>query len=259
MSCLVCTSWRDLIQTNQFWRSKLIFQSGRSLPSSLLHNQTLTWKILASICVNNGYARNLLVNGCGQDVGEEELANQDSRKVVDGFTEPWPEYPGWNILSSGGSGWRLHRCIGEAPQEFEANSCFLTSYHSCSKVQVIDLAKCGVLDEVMDKFQPVIKVKDWYSKFEGHGAVYEVKVELLDDEGRVMEGKSFSWRDDMEEGDGTHWRRVEHEWREYGPGVRSVRFYHGGTDTAMKEGWWGSKMSGSSIVVDYPTEIKTSL
>lgn len=41
------------------------------------------------------------------------------------------------------------------------NSCFSTSYHSCSKEQIIDLYKLGIPQEVMDKHKPHIFIQDW--------------------------------------------------------------------------------------------------
>jgi len=38
----------------------------------------------------------------------------------------------------------------------------------------------------------------------------------------------------------------------YGPGVRFIRFYHGGMDTLIWAGHYGSKMSGACVKLMIP-------
>jgi len=265
LSCsLVCRRWSKIVQSCQFWRTKLQQLQKHLLPDHLLHNQTttLSWTFFACLCDKNGYRRNLVVNCCGEEVGTKELEAQDKRQVVDGFTEPWPNYKAWNILSSGGSGWRCVKTPdGETdrfPDDLLEKSYFSSSYQSCTKEQTVSLCREGVLESVLDNYQPEIEVADNYNKYSGIGSVYELHVSLVDECENVV-GKTFSFRDDMAPEAGTGWRRVSHRFVDYGVGARYVKFYHGGTTADnMEEGWRGAKMTGSSVVVDYPGQVKTN-
>jgi len=46
----------------------------------------------------------------------------------------------------------------------------------------------------------------------------------------------------------------------YGPGVRYIKFYHGGMDTQFWAGHYGSKMSGASVklIIPPPSSRKSS-
>lgn len=78
------------------------------------------------------------------------------------------------MLSCGGDGWKIEKPpLGCEPlpkdEEFpknttdilKHNSCFATSYYSCSKNQIIDLKKEGLYPEIMNKLQPKITIGDW--------------------------------------------------------------------------------------------------
>ena len=47
-------------------------------------------------------------------------------------------------------------------------------------------------------------------------------------------------------------RRVSHTWRDPGPGVRFVRFWHGGFAESMEAGWLGARMTRGRVTVRYP-------
>ena len=51
-------------------------------------------------------------------------------------------------------------------------------------------------------------------------------------------------------------RGVTHTWSNYGQGVRSIKFYHGGFAESMESGWLGAKMTGGRVTVKYP-QMKT--
>ncbi len=75
----------------------------------------------------------------------------------------------WTVASQGGDGFSFENPPAGSdivPQEAEEennieNFCFGTSYHSCSKEQVIDLTLLGIPSKVMDTYKPGIFVKDW--------------------------------------------------------------------------------------------------
>lgn len=43
--------------------------------------------------------------------------------------------------------------------------------------------------------------------------------------------------------------------KNYGPGVRFIKFYHGGMDTQYWSGHYGSKMSGACVKLTLPAPL----
>jgi F-box protein 6 len=70
-------------------------------------------------------------------------------------------------LSTGGSNWTVEDppqgadTVPEGEEFGNFTGCFATSYHSCSKEQVVDLLSEGVNSKIMDEFQPIIEVSEW--------------------------------------------------------------------------------------------------
>ncbi|KAG9339749.1 hypothetical protein JZ751_023417, partial [Albula glossodonta] len=48
------------------------------------------------------------------------------------------------------------------------------------------------------------------------------------------------------------WNQMTHVFRNYGPGVRFVRFEHGGNDTQYWAGWYGIRVTNSSVEIRFP-------
>lgn len=76
----------------------------------------------------------------------------------------------WIVLSKGGDGFACESPpVGsnEVPVEAQnesklvENACFATSYHSCSKEQIIDLSALRIPPEVIKQCKPKIHIKDW--------------------------------------------------------------------------------------------------
>jgi len=51
--------------------------------------------------------------------------------------------------------------------------------------------------------------------------------------------------------------QVSHVFQNYGPGVRFIRFFHGGMDTQFWAGHYGSKMSGACVKLMIPVPAKS--
>lgn len=46
------------------------------------------------------------------------------------------------------------------------------------------------------------------------------------------------------------WTEISHTFSSYGPGVRFVHFEHGGQDTLFWKGWYGVRVTNSSVTVE---------
>jgi len=194
------------------------------------------------------FDRNILQNGSGELETEETVFLNGNRNEED-FDSSW--FKSWNVLSSGGNGWRLFPLS-------QTGYYFATSFHSCSKEQIICLAENGVSPRMMDCYQPDIEVEEYYSKHLHHGASYELNVILLNESGNVV-GKSLTLRDDMTAEEDDQFRKVSNTWTDYGVGVRYVKFYHGGFAQTLEPGWHGAKMTGARVTLRYPHKKKAAL
>ena len=113
-------------------------------------------------------------------------------RTEEDFHTDW--FHSWTVWSSGGSGWGLDYM--NHGKEKGPTMCFLTSNHSCSKEQVVELGRLAPTWWILDTFQPAIEVEEFYMASPGHGAVYEMVVSLLDADHKIL-GQPFSFRDDV--------------------------------------------------------------
>lgn len=44
--------------------------------------------------------------------------------------------------------------------------------------------------------------------------------------------------------------QVSHTFSNYGPGMSHISFEHGGQDTKFWDGWFGVRVTGSSVIVE---------
>ncbi|XP_073692952.1 uncharacterized protein [Garra rufa] len=153
---------------------------------------------------------------------------------------------GWKIIRSGGDCWVIEE--NRKPIPDTVTSCFATSYGLCLKQQLIDLNKEGYSDTFMDQVQPHIKISDWYTPLSVCGSEYQICVELLDERKNPIrtfqpEKVIFSF------GNSEPWCQMIHVFKNYGPGVRFVRFTHGGKDTQFWAGHYGIRVTNSSVEI----------
>uniref|UniRef100_A0A673GPN7 Si:dkey-147f3.4 n=1 Tax=Sinocyclocheilus rhinocerous TaxID=307959 RepID=A0A673GPN7_9TELE len=151
---------------------------------------------------------------------------------------------GWEIVANGGDRW-----VTEGNKTtFPVTKCFVTSCGLCLKEQLIDLKKEGYGDALMDQQQPHIKISDWYTTLSDCGSEYQICVELLDEKRKPISTfqpeKVF-----FQKGTIYPWRQMFHVFRNYGPGVRFIRFTHGGKDTKFQKGQHGIQVTNSSVEI----------
>ncbi|XP_056098238.1 uncharacterized protein fbxo44.9 [Rhinichthys klamathensis goyatoka] len=153
---------------------------------------------------------------------------------------------GWKIVRSGGDHWVTEK--NRKPLLDTVTRCFMTSYELCSKRQLIDLTEEGYSGALMDQQQPHIKISDWYAPTSVSGSEYQICVELLDqwkNPIRTFQPKKviFSFGNDEP------WCQMAHVFKDYGPGVRFIRFTHGGKDTQFWAGHYGIRLTNSSVEI----------
>ncbi|XP_063799952.1 F-box only protein 6-like isoform X2 [Pseudophryne corroboree] len=220
---LVCSVWRDVIDSHTLWKMKC--QRDGFLPKDWRKNPP-DWRMFYVLSYKK---RNLLRNPCATD-----------------------DFNFWHKNEDLGDGWKVETLPGDHGQSFPEESVrkyFVTSYGPCIKSQTIDLTEEGYYGDLMDVMQPAIVIKDWYAARHDCGCRYTLLVQLLSKEHTVIE--EFcpepvvipQWSD-------AKWAQVEHTFSSYGPGVRYVHFQHGGQDTQFWAGWFGIRVTNSSVMVD---------
>ncbi|XP_055365017.1 F-box only protein 2 isoform X5 [Betta splendens] len=127
----------------------------------------------------------------------------------------------WELIVNGGNEWKVEDMPGDCGHDFcleGVTKYFATSFEYCGRTD------CG--------------------------CTYQMTVCLLDNDCElIQEFKSEPVTLDPESED-CSWRKVTHTFSNYGPGMRFITFEHGGNDTKFWEGWFGVRVTGSSVTVE---------
>ena len=159
-------------------------------------------------------------------------------QFTDGLTKPWPEYPFWKVLSSGGKGWQVQKSVDINKEEnfnkelikSYPKGCFVASHHSCSKSQSIDLIKSyGISREIIHNpnYQFDINLIEWH-KMKGP-CRYEIKITLRDEDDQVIQDMECDSKFSAEFEKGI-WGKIHRTITVCGiRKLRFITFYHGAT------------------------------
>ncbi|KAG8568442.1 hypothetical protein GDO81_014002 [Engystomops pustulosus] len=228
---LVCTLWRDTIDSPALWKTKchrdrfVSVRCKRSPPD---------WRMFYYLHLKK---RNLLKNPNAAE-----------------------KFKFWHKKENGGHHWKVETLPGEHGRPFsdeKVKKYFVTSFGMCLKSQTIDLKKEGYSPEFMDKVQPDIVIKDWYAARHDCGCEYRIIVQLLSQDHTVM-AEFHPEPVYIEQWSNAEWSQIEYTFRNYGPGVRYIYFEHGGKDTQYWAGWYGIRVTSSSVMID-PGDLSTDI
>ncbi|KAL1264992.1 hypothetical protein QQF64_003019 [Cirrhinus molitorella] len=159
----------------------------------------------------------------------------------------------WELTENGGDQWQTEGMPGDCGHGFNDDSVtkyFSTSFEQCLKRQVIDLLAEGYDPENLDIAQPAVHVEDWYCSRTDCGCIYKLTVCLLDENQEIIcefNPDEVTLNPDC---DDCSWKQVSHTFTDYGPGLRFISFEHGGQDTKYWQGWFGVRVTGSSVTID---------
>ncbi|XP_063965393.1 F-box only protein 6-like [Lytechinus pictus] len=248
-SC-VCKTWQAAIAEQSFWRQKCE-RGGQFVEKYMAPYFPPDWR---EFYFKSPFARNLIKNCSGQDSpGEHDLKH-------------------WTILSNGGERWKIETgCHGSdrLPDEVlrlngGKDKSFATSYGWCEREQVIDLVKEGFSEEMLDRMKPTIFVSEWYAARFDCGNTYEFGMQLLkgrptseDTKDVIVDSFSFGpiitpeWPE-------RSWKQATHFFREYGAGVRFIRYWDKSKDNKFWAGHYGGKMAGSEVRFIFTREQDTN-
>lgn len=226
---LVCHKWKEVIDSQPLWR-KRCRKDGHQLGDHI--NPHTDWRLFYFLCKKR---RNLIKNPTGHE-----------------------NFSDWTILNDGGDKWKIMEMKVElSDNTYSAvQNVFVTSYALCRKSQLIDLKKEGYTSTFMDQFQPHIKICDWHAPTWQISSQYQLFVELLDKKKRQIQRFTPPIIYYERGNDIKTFEQITYVFRDYGPGVRYIHFVHGGKDTIYWAGWWGVRVTNSSIEI-VPSPIDT--
>uniref|UniRef100_A0ABM5ENW4 F-box only protein 6 n=1 Tax=Pogona vitticeps TaxID=103695 RepID=A0ABM5ENW4_9SAUR len=219
---LVCSLWRDLVDLPSLWKRKS--QKDGFCPQTA-GKEVPDWKIYYILCTRK---RNLIKNPCAEE----------------GFNS-------WVKEVSGGDKWKIEELPGAHGRAFplpHVRKYFVTSYEPCMKNQLITLKAEGYGNQLMDEIRPDIVVKDWYAARFDCGCSYQLCVRLLSKDHLVLQ-EFLPEEIIIEQWSDAEWREISHTFHNYPPGVRYILFHHGGQDTQFWAGWYGIRVTNSSITL----------
>ncbi|XP_072283307.1 F-box only protein 44-like [Pyxicephalus adspersus] len=220
---LVCSRWKDIIDSSTLWR--VICQRAGYIAQDC-RKQPKDWKVFYYL---SSRKRNLLQNPCALE-----------------------KFNHWTIQENGGDLWKvedLPSSMGENFPDETITKYFVTSYRLCIKSQLLDLQKMGYKAKFMDTIQPEIVIKDWYAARRDCGCQYKLLVQLLSIKKTTLQ-KFAPEPVFIEQWSDARWHQVTYRFRNYGKGVRYVYFEHGGMDTQFWAGWYGIRVTNSSITIE---------
>lgn len=158
----------------------------------------------------------------------------------------------WELTENGGSQWKVEDMPGDcghASFDDGVTKFFSTSFELCLKRQVVDLLAEGYSVDDLDA-QPGVNVEDWYSGRTDCGCIYQLTVCLLDENQEVMNEFKPEQVTLDPDSDDCSWKQMSHSFSDYGPGLRFISFEHGGQDSKYWDGWFGVRVTGSSVSVE---------
>ncbi|XP_005162141.1 uncharacterized protein isoform X1 [Danio rerio] len=215
---LVCPEWKELVDSVAHWRERCRREGIQPCDASRPPEDWCQFYFITK------KRRNLIKNPKAED-----------------------EFNDWMIVQNGGDLWTIEDNGVEIPKH-TVSKYFVTSHWLCLKQQLIDLQKEGYSAAFMDHLQPHIKISDWYGPRIDCGCEYQICVELLDQKKKPIstfepEPVIFpQWSD-------WQWCEMIHVFKDYGPGVRFIRFTHGGKDTQFWAGHYGIRVTNSSVEI----------
>ncbi|XP_043917710.1 F-box only protein 44-like isoform X2 [Protopterus annectens] len=220
---MVCKQWRELIDGSSLWvikcqREGLIPKNIRRSPKDWR-----TFYILSSL------KRNLIKNPSAKE-----------------------DFDHWHIARRGQHKWRIETLPAECRMmlsDERVEKYFVTSFWESQKEQLIDLQEEGYWSELVDNVNPPIVVTDWYAARTDCGCRYEMCVQLLSQ----FHGVLHEFRPErliLQQCSDSEWRQMTHTFRNYGVGVRYIRFVHGGRDTQFWGGLYGIRVTNSKVVIE---------
>lgn len=174
-------------------------------------------------------------------IGENLIKNPTGKDGLDN----------WKVITQNGSGWVTEESGSDCPNNI-SGLAFATSNDWCTREQMIDLKLFGFTEEILDN-EPDIYISDWYKGREGSSSSFKIAVYLYDS--KMVEIAKFI-NDNLPTEE--KWKEVSTIFKNYGPGLRFIKFIDGGKDNNMMKGHYGALITNSSVILK-PRSVSTQI
>ena len=211
---------------------------------------TLRTRITAHVCmllllaapVANAGPGKVLINNGDESTNTLDVSltvsTPTSNLLINGTGEAG-DMSGWKVEQSGGDGWKV---LGDGYDE--GSGSFVTSFGTGSRSQLVDLVAAGYSAVQLDA-APEITAGEYYKgKWPKFDDSYRLKIDLMDsgqnviksyDSGSITCGEEWTWAGTV--------------FKDYGPGVRYVKFYDEGKDKEFWKGFYGAQMDAAEVSI----------
>uniref|UniRef100_A0A4W6FI08 F-box protein 2 n=1 Tax=Lates calcarifer TaxID=8187 RepID=A0A4W6FI08_LATCA len=150
----------------------------------------------------------------------------------------------WELTENGGSQWKVEDMPGDCGHDFPKDG--VTTYFATSFEKLVE----RVTPVNSWTAEPAITVEDWYCGRTDCGCTYLMTVCLLDENHEVIQEFKPDPVTLDPDCDDCSWKQVSHTFSGYGPGMRYITFEHGGQDTKFWDGWFGVRVTASSVTIE---------
>lgn len=245
---LVCRGWRDFLAEPGLWRH--LMNKGGNHSAKLNSVSGVNWPKLCyhTLCQPN------MIKSFDND-GKLSFASWKTSSTE------WRIFKlssqGARVDGGGGNGWAVEQWINSEENTDllgENSGCvsnYVTSYGWCCREQVIKLIDIGLSNDIMDEISPRIEVSEWFCARWDCGSRFFIRVELLDARKELLKFFEHSVMTEQWSGGELGWRKIQHVFDAYSPGVRYLRFVDAGKDTQFWAGHFGSKMAAAWVRVRF--------
>lgn len=258
---LVCKRWYHLINSEQFWVHKSIFD--KVLSESIfksLHNQNV---FNAKSLYFEYLTQNLIKNPFGNEgfnhwfvFSSEEIKSYDNFKEhfqnnsndINQFYKMHCQHEP-NKLSE--HSWLIESDqFGSKPLRDKYGKLyknFVTSYRLVSKMQIIDLEENDLLKFIKQNIKCKIEISDSYAPRWDCGSKYGILVCLLDKNFNKLD--EFQFNETFPQWDNAEWRQIKHTFENISSDLNYIIYLHYGSDTQFWAGHYGIKITNSCVKI----------
>ena len=253
---LVCKRWRDIVENNYFWITKSELEK-KNIEKATRYFQNFETLVAKKLYFKNPFERNLIKNPCGNDgfkdwcltetqgdaqpIDLKDYYLKNKYNTIDAidWSKEWPiQKNGWSIESED---------VGCKPlnNENESIKRFVTSYYPAIKFQLIDLEEEGLTKDMIKNSTIRIRFSENFTNRNFCGLRYQLCVRLLNEKYEKI--KEFVYNQEIDRSDDSEWHTVVDEFKISRENLRFIYYYHKGSDNIFWAGYYGAKITNSSV------------
>ncbi|CAF1088536.1 unnamed protein product [Brachionus calyciflorus] len=259
---LTCKKWKNILDSVSFWTEKLLLDSKANLELIKYLNLNGCYEP-KKLYIKNPYAKNLIKNPCGDqnfdhwclkpnfffqqnsnyEINDEngclDVIKLGNLEQINIFKSGNSESNGFLIESDNNGSQPIY------DNENKLIKKFATTHFMGSKYQIIDLEKEGVDRNVLKKLKPKIEIIDYYAGRHDCDSEYHIRVGLFDDNFKIIYSIAFDHL--ISQLNNGKWHRFYQVLENYPDNLRYILFHHGGKDTQYWSGYYGVKITNSTV------------